>query len=235
MTPTPAKTRRARGVLEPLAPAEPMRVPSDGRRARGVASRVSILDEAVQLASTDGLEGLTLSMLADRLRVPKSSVHAAFGSKQDLQVAILRESREILIQQVIKPALASPAGYPRLLTLGTSWIGYLERGVFQGGCVLSSAASELDGRPGPARDTLVEIMTEWLTFLSDNVRIAIEKGDLSGSADPQMMAFQLHGIGLTANWHHQLFGGKAALSTARTSWVDALDRHRKKESRRKVR
>jgi AcrR family transcriptional regulator len=196
--------------------------PSDGRRVRGLATRLAIVRAAVQLASTDGLEGLSIGRLAQRLGVPKSSVHAAFGSKQDLQVAVLRETREILIELVVVPALAAPAGYKRLEAIGAAWISYLENETFEGGCVLSAASSELDDRPGPARDALAAIMTEWLQFLADNVRTAIASGEVAPTNDPEQLAFELQAIGLTANWHHQLFGGRTAFAAARTAWTAAL-------------
>ena len=180
----------------------------------------------MQLASVDGVEGLTIAHLADRLGVPKSSVHTAFGSKADLQVAVLRRTREILVEHVIAPSMAAAAGLPRLLAVGEAWFTYLAGGVFEGGCVLSSASTELDGRPGPARDELVTVTTEWLDFLAGNARAAIKAGDFAADTDAEQVAFELQAIGMTANWHHQLFGGNAAFGSARVAWAAALDRQR---------
>jgi len=211
-------------MVAPLLPTAPSDAPVDGRRARGDRTRATIVAEAVQLASVDGLEGLTIAHLADRLGVHKSSVHTAFGSKADLQVAVLRRTREILIEHVIAPSMTAPRGRPRLLATGESWFAYLAGGVFQGGCLLSSAAAELDGRPGPARDELVAVMTEWLEFLAGNARAAIRDGDLRRGSGPEQIAFELQAIGLTANWHHQLFGGDAAFRAARAAWSAVLQR-----------
>ena len=202
---------------------------TDGRRARGERTRAAVLNEAVQLASVDGLEGLTIAHLADRLGVPKSSAHTAFGSKADLQVAVLRRTREILAQHVIAPSLAHDAGLPRLRAAGEAWFTYLAGGVFEGGCVLSSASMELDGRPGPARDELVAVMTEWLDFLAGNARAAIEAGEMDGSADHAQVAFELNAIGMGANWHHQLFGGETAFRAARAAWAGTLERHAQRD------
>jgi AcrR family transcriptional regulator len=163
-----------------------------------------------------------MAELAQRLGVPKSSVHAAFGSKSDLQVAVLYETRTILVEHVIVPSLAVAAGHARLVAIGKSWIGYLEKGVFEGGCVLSSAATEIDAQPGPAKDALMAIMTEWLEFLASNIRTAIHNGELNSATDAHRLAFQLHGIGYTANWHHQLFGGTTAFKRARAAWTQTL-------------
>ena len=172
-------------MTAPLLPTPPAGEPVDGRRARGDRTRATVVSEAVQLASVDGLEGLTIAHLADRLGVHKSSAHTAFGSKADLQVAVLRRTREILIEHVIAPSLTAPSGRPRLLAVGEAWFAYLAGGVFEGGCLLSSAAAELDGRPGPARDELVAVMTEWLDFLAGNVRAAIRCGDLRQRRRPR--------------------------------------------------
>jgi AcrR family transcriptional regulator len=208
--------------LRPFAPIESQPIPTDGRRARGLSTRNAIIHEAVQLASTDGLGGLTMAVLAERLDAPKSSVHAAFGSKHELQIAVLHETREILIEHVIAPSLAAPAGHARLVAVGKSWMKYLEDGVFAGGCVLSSAASEIDAQPGPVKDSLVTIMTEWLEFLADNARTAVHNSEYTRATDPAQLAFQLHSVGYTANWHHQLFGGTIAFKRARSAWTQTL-------------
>jgi AcrR family transcriptional regulator len=164
-----------------------------------------------------------MAVLAERLGIPKSSVHAAFGSKQDLQLAVLSETRTILIDHVVVPSLVEAVGNARLVAVGESWIGYLQNEIFKGGCVLSSAASEMDGRPGPVRDALMSTMSEWLKFLADNARAAMKKGEFSANADAEQLAFQLHSVGLTANWHHQLFGGASAFKRARTAWNKTLE------------
>jgi AcrR family transcriptional regulator len=197
--------------------------PTDGRRVRGQATRNIIITEAVQLASTDGLNGLSMAVLADRLEIPKSSVHAAFGSKEELQLAVLQETRKILIELVVAPSLVQAIGDARLVAVGRSWIGYLKGEVFEGGCVLSSAAGEVDSKPGPVRDSLASIMSEWLKFLADNARAAVKCGEYCASTEPDQLAFQLHSIGLVANWHHQLFGGTTAFKRARTSWSQTLE------------
>jgi AcrR family transcriptional regulator len=213
-------------MASPLVPSSPADTPTDGRRARGDRTRAAVLREALQLASVDGLEGLTIAHVADRLGVHKSSVHTAFGSKADLQVAVLRRTREILVEHVIAPSLRAAPGRPRLDAVGEAWFTYLAAGIFEGGCVLSSASTELDGRPGPARDELVAVMTEWLDVLAANARAAIKAGDFDPVADPDQVAFELNAIGMTANWHHQLFGGDPAFRFARVAWADTLDRHR---------
>ena len=207
-----------------LRPVTASAVPADGRRARGQRSRDAVLTEAVQLASVAGLEGLSIARLAERIDAAKSSVHASFGSKEGLQLATVARAREILIELVVAPALGAEPGLERLTALGESWFGYLERDVFEGGCLLCSASAELDGRPGGPRDAVVAVMGEWLDFLAQNVRAAVVAGDAAKETDAGVVAFELNAIGMAANWHHQLFGGTTAFVAARTAWADRLAR-----------
>src|SRR6195256_1675252 len=144
-----------------LSEREPGQGPTDGRRARGMRSRAAILERSVQMASRDGLEGLTIGTLAANLGVHKSSVHALFGSKQELQLATLAAARAILIDQVVAPALSSRVGLARLEGIGDAWCNYRRSDVFWGGCFLCAASAEMDGRPGPLRDAVESVMREW--------------------------------------------------------------------------
>jgi AcrR family transcriptional regulator len=198
----------------------------DGRRARGARTRSAALAEAVQLASVEGLEGLSIAHLASRLGTAKSSVHAAFGSKEALQVSVVGRTREILIELVISPALKAKPGVARLATLGEGWMSYLEAKTFEGGCVLSSASLEMDGRPGAARDAVAAVMREWLDLLSDNVRSAVAAGEMHPETDPVQLAFELNAVGMAANWQSQLFGDAFSYQTGRAGWTRLLDRQK---------
>jgi AcrR family transcriptional regulator len=195
--------------------------PHDGRLARGARSREAALTAAVQLASVEGLEGLSISRLAERLGAAKSSVHAMFRAKEVLQVAAIGRTREMLIDLVVAPALAAEPGIARLRSLGELWFAYLAGDVFEGGCLLCSASAEMDGRPGATRDAVATVMQEWLQFLAENVKAAIDAGELAPH-DPEQVAFELNAIGMAANWHHQLFGGTAAFANAQTAWNTTL-------------
>lgn len=210
----------------PLAPDRRAPSPADGRRARGERSRQATLTEAVQLASRIGLEGLSIGGLADRLGTAKSSVHASFGSKERLQLATLARTREILVDVVVAPALEADAGADRLGALGETWFAYLADDVFEGGCVLCAASAEVDGRPGPVRDAVAAVMAEWLDLLADNVRAGQGAGELDPSADPDQVAFELHALGMAANWKRQLFEDPTAVPAAHRAWTAALDRLR---------
>ncbi len=196
--------------------------PTDGRRAKGMRSRVAVLERSVQLASRDGLEGLTIGGLATELEVHKSSVFALFGSKEELQLATLAAAREIFIDRVIMPARASEEGLPRLVALGQSWCDFLASEVFAGGCFLCAASAEMDGRPGPVRDAVVAIMRAWIAVLSANIDAAITAGDLSPDVDPAAMAFRLNALGMAANWQRQLLEDPSGIEHARASWQAEL-------------
>ena len=203
---------------EPLVKAPSELDASDGRRARGMRSRAAVLEHSVQMASRDGLEGLTIGALAADLAVHKSSVHALFGSKQELQLATLAAARAILIDQVVVPALASDAGLPRLQAIGDAWCDYLASDVFAGGCFLCAASMEMDGRPGPVRDAVASVMREWIAVLGDNIEAAITANELRADVDSSAMAFRLNALGMAANWQRQLLKDPAGIQHARSAW-----------------
>jgi len=202
----------------------PEQPPSDGRRARGMRSRAAILERSVQLASRDGLEGLTIGALAADLGAHKSSVHALFGSKQDLQLATLAAARTILVEQVIEPAISSEEGLPRLRAIGDAWCDYLAGDVFSGGCFLCAASMEMDGRPGPVRDAVESVMREWIAVLRANIRAAIGANELGADVEPDALAFRLNALGMAANWQRQLLNDGAGIEHARCGWQAELDR-----------
>jgi AcrR family transcriptional regulator len=214
------------GRREPLLESPPAKMPADGRRARGMRSRAAVLERSVQMASRDGLEGLTIGALAADLEVHKSNVFALFGSKEELQLATLVGARAILIEQVIAPALASDEGRPRLLAIGDAWCEYLGSDVFLGGCFLAAASTEMDGRPGPVRDAVASVMREWIAVLSTNIEAAIGAGDLAADLDVAAMAFRLNALGMAANWQRQLLDDPAGIEHARAAWRAELDTHR---------
>ena len=209
---------------EPLLERTLQREPSDGRRARGMRSRAAVLERSVQMASRDGLEGLTIGALAADLGVHKSSVHALFGSKEELQLATLAAARAILVEHVVSPALSRQAGLPRLRAIGEAWWDYLAADVFAGGCFLCAASAEMDGRPGPLRDAVASVMREWIAVLRVNIEAAIASQELAGRIDPSALAFRLNALGMAANWQKQLLNDASGIAQARSAWRDELAR-----------
>jgi AcrR family transcriptional regulator len=186
----------------------------DGRRAKGDRTRQAILDRAVQIASEEGLEGLSIGRLAGDLGVSKSGLFAHFGSKTDLQLATIDVAREIFIREVIWGSRAEP-GASGLLALTDAWLSYMEREVFSGGDFFAAASTEFDSRPGPVRDRIASMMGEWLLALEAAIQDAQDAGELPAIIDSEQLAFEINSIGMGANWSFQLYRDEGAFERAR--------------------
>jgi len=195
----------------PPAPAEQ----ADGRRRRGHATRESILQTAADLASVEGLEGLTIGRLASELGMSKSGLFAHFGSKEELQLATIEAARRRFVEHVVRPSRELPRGRARVEALLDDWLGYLRGEVFRGGCFFCSAQSEFDSRPdSPVRALIIEQLQQFVAFLERELRQAQEAGELDAQADPAQLAFELDALGTAANRHYQLFHDPAAIDRA---------------------
>jgi AcrR family transcriptional regulator len=197
---------------------DPLRRP-DGRRERGQRTHREILSTAVDLGSREGLEALTIGRLAGCASVSKSGLFAHFGSKQELQLATIRAARVIFVSEVIEPALPTQEGLPRLRATLAAWIDYFRRDVFPGGCFFQAASLEFDGRPGPVRDSILEVMNEWLAWLAELARQA----GPSSAGTAEQIAFELNSIGLATNWQRQLLGDDRSLGHAEAAFERMLD------------
>lgn len=189
---------------------------------KGKRTREAILSYAASLASVEGLEGLTIGRLATELEMSKSGLFRHFGSKEELQLAVVDTARRIFIDEVVTPARQAPLGLARLWALCDAWLAYVEREVFPGGCFFMAAAAEFDNRPGSIRDFIASNMQEWLGYLEHAARRAQEKGEIIPAADPAQIAFELHAFYLGANWAEQLFGDTQATMRARKAILHRL-------------
>jgi len=177
----------------------------DGRKVRGDRTRRAILTTAVDVASVEGLEGLSIGRLATELEMSKSGLFAHFGSKEELQIATVRAAAGIFVHRVIRGAEERfEPGIARLFTVLEAWLDYMERGIFAGGCFFAAATSEMDGRPGPVRDAVADQMTSWVGLLSDYAREAVRRGELHADTDPEQLAFELDALGTAVNAGWQL-------------------------------
>ena len=195
---------------------------ADGRRARGDRTRKAILDHAIQIASSEGLEGLSIGRLAEELGVSKSGLFAHFGSKVELQVATVQAAREVFLDEVVASARVG-GGVQEVYSLTDAWLGYMEREVFRGGCFFSAASLEFDGRPGPVRDEVASMVSEWLMALEAAMQDAQEAGHVTADLDPRQLAFELHSLGMGANWAFQLYQDREAFDRARSAIRQRLD------------
>lgn len=190
--------------------------------SKGEQTRAAILDTAVNIASVEGLEGLTIGRLATTLSMSKSGLFGHFGSKEELQMATVAAAREIFIQEVIAPALQAPRGLQRLWALCDYWLNYMEREVFPGGCFFMSTSFEFDHRPGPVKDAIVANMREWLNYLTVATQMAQTQGEIPDSVDSEQLVFELHGFYMSANWEYQLFNDKMVGDRARRAILTRL-------------
>ena len=195
----------------------------DGRRARGDSTRRAILGRAMQIASNEGLAGLSLSRLADDLGMSKSGLFAHFGSKEELQLSTLRAARAVFTKRAVFPAEDVAEGISRLHVLMRTWlVEYVDGDAFEGGCLFMEAAAEFDNRPGPVRDLVAETMGMWLGLLEEQARAAVARGELRKGTDPERLAWELHAFGLGLNWERQLMGRDKAGDRARAALEDRL-------------
>ncbi len=173
----------------------------DGRRRRrdGQRSRNAILREAAQLATVEGINGLSIGRLAEAVGMSKSGLFAHFGSKEELQLATIEAANELFDEHVIRPASDVPGGLGRLRRLIDGFLGHVEGDIFMGGCFFASVAAEMDTRPGPVRDRAVQVVGEWMQELEAAIADAQSEGRLAASEDPEQLAFELDAYLLLAN------------------------------------
>ena len=194
-----------------------------GTTSHGARTRQAILAAAADVASVDGLDGLTVGGLAAELSMSKSGLFAHFGSKQDLQLATIEEARQRYVREVIEPGLAAAAGIRRLHALCEAFVSYLERGVFPGGCFFASAMAEFDAKAqGPVRDRIAECQAQWTGTLERSARDAQASAELHANSDPQQLAFELEAALLSANWYYHLYKDHAYFERARRAVRDRL-------------
>lgn len=167
---------------------------------KGEATRERIVEEAVKLASRDGLDGVSLGALAAELDMSKSGLYAHFGSKDELQLQILQAAVARFRAVVVKPALTARRGLPRLRALFEGWLEWANDASMPGGCLLVAASVELDDKPGPLRDYLVKSQRDWLATLSRAAELAVQEKQLRKDVDPDQIAFELWALAL--GYHH---------------------------------
>jgi len=197
---------------------------------RGLRTRRAILQRAVNIASIEGLEGLTIGKLASALGISKSGLFAHFGSKEDLQCAVVEQAREIFVERVARPAYQF-RGLKRLRALCENWLGYVEERVFPGGCFFSAVSLEFDDRPGRVREQIVGLMKKWLGNLEQAARDAQSAGEIPKEADVRQLAFEIQALVMGANWSSRLFRDSSVFRSVRRAVVERIEQARKKRAR----
>ena len=194
------------------------------RRSDGERSRRAILLAAAELATVEGLDGLSIGRLAKAIGMSKSGLYAHFGSKTELQLAAIETAGGIFMEEVVRPGLAEAEGVARLHGICEAFLGHVERRVFPGGCFFASAASELDTRPGPVKERVAAFQLEWMRTLERLVGEGQERGEIADETDAAQLAFELNALLLGANASFVLHGDVGALERARRGIGDRLER-----------
>nr|MBF0684321.1 TetR/AcrR family transcriptional regulator [Pseudomonas sp.] len=169
------------------------------RQRKGDATRAAILDAALRLAGGSGIDALTIGVLAQLTNMSKSGVFAHFGSREDLQLAVVQEYHQRFQHQVFEAAMSQPRGLARLQALIDNWIRLATHEIAQG-CIYMSGAFEYDDRPGPVRDALVQSLTTWRSALVRACQQAMEQGEMQDDTDAEQLVFELMGLMLAL--HH---------------------------------
>lgn len=198
---------------------------TDRRRQRGERTRQAILSHAARVASSEGLESVSLQRLADDLGISKSGLFAHFGSKEELQLATVEEAARIFTDEVLRPGLAAPSGAGRVLALCEAQLSYLERAVFPGGCFFEATMAEFDHKPGPVREAIFSRYGYFRASLARAARDAQAKGEIDAGVDAEQLAWELSALLSAAN-SGGAAGDPRAFERARRAIQDRLERAR---------
>ena len=196
------------------------------QRSDGARSRETILRAAAQLATVEGIDGLSIGRLADHIGMSKSGLFAHFGSKEELQLATVEKAQEVYEIEVTGPAMAEPDGIRRLEALCERFISHVEREVFPGGCFFASLAAELDTRPGPVRDRIATALVGWTQMLEDAIAAARDRGEIAANTNPRQLRFELNALLIAANGNWLLSRDRTVFDMARRAIADRIERAR---------
>ncbi len=206
--------------------ADVARVPApEGRLLhKGQQTKAAIVDAALRQATQVGLEGLSIGAVAEIMHMSKSGVFAHFGSREELQISVVREYFAQFEQEVFYPALVLPRGLPRVEALFANWMKRVAVEI-QSGCIFISGAVEFDDRPGPVRDALASSVKTWLAAMHRAVLQAQEEGHLGAHADSAQMAFEIHGLILALHYEARFLKNPGSLERANTGFAHILARY----------
>lgn len=203
----------------PLLPAAPSRdapVPARSLQ-KGQQTRTAILEAALGLASHMGLEGLSIGALAEVMGMSKSGVFAHFGSREELQISVVREYHAKFEEEVFYPAMAEARGLPRLAALFDRWVRRVSVEI-DSGCIYISGAVEFDDRPGPVRDALASMVQTWQNALQRAIELAVAEAHLQADTDPPQLLFEVHGLILALHHDARFLRNPRAIDRARKAF-----------------
>jgi AcrR family transcriptional regulator len=198
------------------------------RRARGARAlqkgqqtKAAIVDAALVLATQIGLEGLSIGALAEVTQMSKSGVFAHFGSREELQISVIRDYHRRFEEEVFYPAMQEPRGLPRLRALFRNWMNRTSVEI-DSGCIYISGAVEFDDRTGPVRDALVGSVKSWLAAMNRAVVQAKEAGHLRADIDEQQLAFEIHGLILALHYEARFLKNPGSIARAHVAFDNIL-------------
>ncbi|MEX0167730.1 TetR/AcrR family transcriptional regulator [Streptomyces sp. LMG1-1-1.1] len=190
------------------------RTKTDGRVERGNQTRRLVLGRTMDIASVEGLEGLSLGRLATELQLSKSGVFALFGSKEELQLATIRAAVAVFADRVVAPLADVPPGAPRVRDLCRNWLAYSSERVFAGGCFFYAVSAEFDARTGPVHDAVARTRLDWSAYVERSLTEARAAGDFAADLDVEQLAFEVIALMEAANAQSVLFGETSAYARA---------------------
>ncbi|GGT63369.1 TetR/AcrR family transcriptional regulator [Streptomyces purpureus] len=204
---------------------------TDGRVERGNQSRRLILARTMDIASVEGLEGLSLGRIATELKLSKSGVFALFGSKEELQLATVRAAIAVFAEHVVTPLRDLPPGSARAWALARNWLAYSADRIFEGGCFFYAVSAEFDARGGPVHDAIARAQRDWVEYVEQTLREGRAAGDFTDDVDVPQLAFEVIALMEAANAQSVLHGNTSAYERAergirRRLLADATDRGR---------
>ncbi|MGG7606280.1 TetR/AcrR family transcriptional regulator [Massilia sp. BKSP1R2A-1] len=192
---------------------------------KGELTRAAILDVALELSSRDGLEGLTIGLLADRMNMSKSGVFAHFGSREDLQLEVVKLYHHRFEQEVFFPSVREPRGLPRLQSMFDRWLERVSVEIASG-CIYISGAVEYDDRPGPIREELVKMVQAWQGALQRAARQAIDVGHLRAGTDADQLVYEMYGLILALHHDARFLRMPGSVDRARRGFERLIENYR---------
>ncbi|WP_041675052.1 TetR/AcrR family transcriptional regulator [Ramlibacter tataouinensis] len=206
-------------------PLRPTRMPRDGRALqKGQQTKAAIVDAALGLATQIGLEGLSIGALAEVAQMSKSGVFAHFGSREELQISVIREYHTRFEEEVFYPALAEPRGLPRLRAMFANWMKRTSVEL-DSGCIYISGAVEFDDRAGPVRDALASSVMAWHAAMKRAIAGAKEEGHLRAEVDEEQMLFEIHGLILALHYEARFLKNPGSIARANAGFDNILRRY----------
>lgn len=196
---------------------------------KGEQTRAAILDVALEIASREGLEGLTIGLLAERMSMSKSGVFAHFGSREELQIAVVKLYHERFAQEVFFPSITEARGLPRLIAMFSRWVKRVTVEITSG-CLYISGAVEYDDRPGAIQDELMAMVAAWHDSLRRCVQQAVDEGHLRAETDPEQLVYEMHGLILALHHDARFLKRPNSVEHAQKGFARLMDSYRNPSS-----